>query len=1205
MDAPQSAVSSVDLVLGAIAHPVIRLSAAGRITSWNTHAAKHFDWLSEGAELERVAPAALAERVRITLDSNGDDVALDGFGARLLRLSDKERLLLFDLPQAAVFDELPSGMLVWEYEGDVSRDAGEIRLIAANPASESIGPRVPTRSFIGRTRAEIGPIDVLSPLYLEVAQTKQPAELELLDIKGDPFIVRIFPLPGRRIATLFEDVSALRQGEQGFRTMFDGSRDAMLIFDPREEVVLAANPAAQQIFGAGGDDIIGRKLASMFEVEPDLGRRIAEAGYLQYESKCVAGDEERRLDIRAMPVDFGRHKAVMAMITDITAAAATLKDLISRQQRYSSLIENLPVVLWTVKKGTSVFISPRSERVTGFSADEISRPDFGEVWLRNVHPEDAPHVMAAYEALFRDGTPFEAEYRFRRPDGVWRWISDYALHTYEVDGEILASGVSADITARKRAERQQFALANFGRRALRSNDDDTLLADACSTVATVLEVPSVHILRFDPATNEFHLASAHGSRYPAGTPLKAEPNQLASKVLVAGRPIVYSNLESETRFSTARLLALGVRAGVSTPISGRAARYGILHAYTTEPRSFSEHEAAFVESTANILAEAIERNRAEHELERRTAQLTDAQAVAHIGSLSIDEETSCVEGSDELYRLFGIEPQSLELTVPWLVEHMAPESRDRLLRFRERLDAQEMLDDEDVIHAVDGVRRIVHYRASRKVDKLTGKSTVIGTVQDVTAARQAEIALRDHERRLQVMVSRLPVILFSADLDLQLTSVTGEGFAPMSSAMLAGLTLADLVGPDPVGEGPQTAVEGRHATYDTKYHDREFRVHVEPLPDDVTNQPIGVVGLAFDVTEEKRAEEANRVLLEQLGEAAAHWRWTFDSIQAPLLILDAQNRVRRLNAAALRFSHFKDYRQAIDLPVTELGESLMWTAIDALTITAREQSATVGVQFIDGDRVWDLIASSSEGQTVIIVSDVTEVVKMERNLRRAEKMSEMGALVAGVAHEVRNPLFGLSATLDAFEVRFGADEYQDYVAALREQIERMSQLMHELLEYGRPVTAVLISQDLAPVLHRARDLMDTFARQSGVELRCDLPSMLPHVAMDRQRLLQVFENLLKNAVEHSTSGGEVMISANVAEGGAFVLVEVADRGPGFAPGDLERVFEPFFTKRRGGTGLGLSLASRIVEEHHGTTRASNRAGGGASMIVKLPLAERS
>jgi signal transduction histidine kinase len=140
------------------------------------------------------------------------------------------------------------------------------------------------------------------------------------------------------------------------------------------------------------------------------------------------------------------------------------------------------------------------------------------------------------------------------------------------------------------------------------------------------------------------------------------------------------------------------------------------------------------------------------------------------------------------------------------------------------------------------------------------------------------------------------------------------------------------------------------------------------------------------------------------------------------------------------------------------------------------------------------------------------------------------------------------------------------------------------------------------VLDDALRSMQTLARQTGVTLRYANDDPLPLVPMDRRRLRQVFENLLKNAIEHSPEGAEVTVTARTSDR-ATVSIEVADRGSGFAPADLPRVFEPFFTRRRGGTGLGLSLARRIIDEHAGTIRASNRAGGGALMVVTLPIAE--
>ncbi len=1086
----------IDRVLEYIAHPAIQLTPEGRVTRANAAACERFPWLREDAALGDIAPGALAARLVAVWSSSDEEIFLDGFGARLLRMSGDHRLLLFDLPQVDLIDELRSGVLVWEYEGPELRSAGDLRLIVANAASEQVGLRRSMRSFLGRTREEIGPVGALSPFYLQVARTREPLETEIDDIHGNPFIARIFPLPGKRIGAVFEDV---------------------------------------------------------------------------------------------------------------TAEAHAIKALLVKEEQYRSVLTNLPVAVWTIdSSGELVFVSAGPERIGGYSAEEIVEPGFRHRALSFVHPDDFPAVGRAYEALFRDGTPFGVEYRFLGKTGIWKWLADHAVPPYEKDGKIFASGMTQDITERKQAEIQQLALAAFGRSALTSTGEPELMAEACRTTAKGLEVPMVSVWELDAAEEVFEVVAACGSAPPAGFCIANQPGGLATLALNSHTPIIYSNFDEEARASPEDLLVKDGRAGIAAPIRGRAASHGILSVKTGEPRVFSERDGAFVQSVANILAEAIERNRAERELEREKAQLAEAQTIAHIGSVRVDLETQQLEWSDELYRIFGMEPRSREVDLDFVTSRVSPESRDHVRSVVERARAGDVLDEEHVIHALDGVTRVIHYRARTVTDRFTGRATIVGTVQDVTAARQAELALREHERRLQVIVSRLPVMLFSTDADLRLTSLTGEGFEPMSDGVLQNLslTLPDVIGPEPVQGGPRAALAGRDTTYDVSHGDRHLRVHIEPLRDEVTDAVTGVVGIAFDATEEKRAADANLLLLEQLHDAARQWRDTFDSIQAPILIVDDGMRVQRMNAAALRFSRFSEYQWALNQPLKSLGNSGIWVEVEELARTAADTREPVARQYTDdAGRVWDVMASWGQEQTIILLSEVTDVVRMQERLRRAELMSQMGALVAGVAHEVRNPLFGISATLDAFESKFGTELYQDYVAALREQVTRMSQLMHELLEYGRPIDSELRRGHPGQVLQHALESMEPLARQRGVSIRGDVPQTLPQIRMDRQRLLLVFENLLKNAIEHSSEGGEVQMRAAVSEDEAGLTVEVADRGPGIAAEDLPRIFEPFFTRRRGGTGLGLSLVRRIVDEHQGLVRAGNREGGGASMVVTLPLAE--
>lgn len=230
--------------------------------------------------------------------------------------------------------------------------------------------------------------------------------------------------------------------------------------------------------------------------------------------------------------------------------------------------------------------------------------------------------------------------------------------------------------------------------------------------------------------------------------------------------------------------------------------------------------------------------------------------------------------------------------------------------------------------------------------------------------------------------------------------------------------------------------------------------------------------------------------------------------------------------------------------------------------------------------------------------------KLHDQLRRSETLAAMGRLVAGVAHEVRNPLFGISSTLDAMEANAKVDRTDSrYWEILRREADRLNNLMKELLEFGRTPPAAFSTHGLCSTLAEAIRHCHAAATAAGVVI-VNQTSDDAQVEMNRDRLLQVHINLLENALQHAPRHSEVIVTTQEsvdAAGQRWIDYSVADSGSGFATDDLPRIFEPFFTRRRKGTGLGLAIVRRIVEEHHGTMEGSNRTEGGALMAVRLPV----
>ncbi len=355
-----------------------------------------------------------------------------------------------------------------------------------------------------------------------------------------------------------------------------------------------------------------------------------------------------------------------------------------------------------------------------------------------------------------------------------------------------------------------------------------------------------------------------------------------------------------------------------------------------------------------------------------------------------------------------------------------------------------------------------------------------------------------------------------------------------------------------------------------------------------------VLGTGTDVTERRRLEA-------DVGRAAHEWREAFDGLPLGVVVVDAEGRIVRANRTAVDLSGRGGWSDLIETPLAALGD---------LVASLRDGGAPAAREVFDplSRQTWVVSARTlaslggGAGRAVLNFQDVTETVRLKEQLRHSETMAEIGSIVAGVAHEVRNPLFSISATLDAFESRFGKTEgFERYLSVLRGEIARLTTLMRDLLDFGRPTRPDLVECRMEDVVEAAVSACAPLARRKSVEVVWPHGSGTPLVLADRARVSQVLRNLIENAVHFSPPGGRVDVSLGPVETGDGEWVECAvkDSGPGFDATDLPRLFEPFFTRRRGGTGLGLSIVKRIVYDHGGEVSAENHEQGGAVVRVRF------
>lgn len=289
-----------------------------------------------------------------------------------------------------------------------------------------------------------------------------------------------------------------------------------------------------------------------------------------------------------------------------------------------------------------------------------------------------------------------------------------------------------------------------------------------------------------------------------------------------------------------------------------------------------------------------------------------------------------------------------------------------------------------------------------------------------------------------------------------------------------------------------------------------------------------------------------------------------------------------------------------------------WRLSGAMSVGVRGHTRALGALVVVGmdgapasetDRGFFEAAAQMLAQTLERRYAIAEQESLRARLRRSEVMSAMGDLVAGVAHETRNPLFGIMATVDAFASRFGVrEDMRPYLDVLKKEAGRLNAVMTDLIEYGRPRRPELTRQSFAAVVAEAIGACGILAERADVTIAATTEPDVPAIEMDAHRLTHALQNVIQNAIQYAPPGSTVGVDAGtgVVEGHPAVVCRVRDSGPGFAHADLPRVFDPFFSRRSGGTGLGLAIVRRVVEEHSGVINAANGPDGGGVVTIALP-----
>jgi len=239
---------------------------------------------------------------------------------------------------------------------------------------------------------------------------------------------------------------------------------------------------------------------------------------------------------------------------------------------------------------------------------------------------------------------------------------------------------------------------------------------------------------------------------------------------------------------------------------------------------------------------------------------------------------------------------------------------------------------------------------------------------------------------------------------------------------------------------------------------------------------------------------------------------------------------------------------------------------------------------------------------VLLLSDITRLKDLESGIRKNERLAAVGRMAAGVAHEVRNPLSSIKGLALLLKDKFSRESREfETTGLLIQEVERMNRTISELLSFARPAALNLQPVDLEELLSDSLQLVsaDMASEQIRTSLHCD--RNVPVISADRDRLSQVFINILLNSVQAMEDGGTLEITARMDEPGKQVELRFVDSGKGIQPEHLSQLFFPYFTTKSGGTGIGLAISQKIIADHGGNIRLESELGRGTTVIVELPV----
>ncbi|MDD5225238.1 MAG: PAS domain S-box protein [bacterium] len=980
---------------------------------------------------------------------------------------------------------------------------------------------------------------------------------------------------------------ALRESEEMYKTLTETSSDTVVMVDLFGNI-LRASPRSVEMLGARNpEEIIGRSGIDFIVPEEheraltNLARAQAN-GYSHHEEYTFVRMDGSRfrgeMNASLIKDSGGKPKAFILTISDITDRKRAEEAIRESRERYKKLLETFPdLVVITDLEGGIIEVS---DNFYDYYGRDKSLEDLKGQGFELLPSGQIEKVRESLQKLFQDGITKNAEYILPMKDGatyIGEMNSVLVKDSHGQPKEII--NTIRDITERKRAEET----------IKESQERYKLLLDTSHDMVVVTDLAGRIIEVSDKFLKHYGVENPVEEVIGQGINLMP-PDQMETamanfpKLLQDG---FLNNAEYVLPTMDGKTYIAEVNSAVIKDAGGQPKEI------VSTVRDITERKRA-----EEALRESEERYRTLIENMKDSVAMIDLEGNVLFANKATENLTGYTMAE-------GIGMNMMEIT--------PPEYQSKSLEaLKTALEGKPVNYYEIMIRKKDGT--LIPVETGGQVVFREGKMVGIQIVtRDISKRKRTEEALRESEEMYRTLTETTSDAVTVIDLKgnpIRSSQRARELFLGGEQSRTAGNSGLEYIAPEYheiAGRMMQKVLaEGFIRNIEMVFlREDRTRFHGEvnaALIRNAAGESRAIIAAVRDISERKRIEEA-------IQRAASEWLSTFDTMSDMVMLIDQNHTILRVNRAVAN---------KLKLPFQEIVGKTCYRLMHgtdappsfcphAKTIAeGKEHTEKIHEPLFDRDYiVTDTPIQDESGQivrTVHVMRDITDEEKLQASLRRFEKMAAIGEIAGGIAHEIKNPLFAISSSIQVMQdsKRLSKDEKR-ILDILFQETMRVNRLIKQLLEFGARTRLDRSKQNAGSLINEVIALNRSLLKSKGIRVSKNISPNLPPLWVDKDKITQVLINLIHNAIEVSKKGDRISIICGTDTAKKNLVIRIQDQGPGVPEEIRGKIFAPFFSTKKGNTGMGLAISRKIVAEHGGDIRLEpGPESAGSAFVIELP-----